>query len=186
MGAEPPSLCCILFGGKKGLAEKARRLVDSYRLELKDITIQERIGEGASSVVYQGLYKGAKVAVKQLKSCGKGSDSERAFRREVLSLMSCVHKNVLKLYGVLVVASPKGEELWIVTKFMEGGSLQKYLMQRNHLKLREILRIAEDIARGMEFLHSKGIMHMYVYLCPCLCMCVCVCMYGCFRSRGIM
>ena len=174
MGEEPPSIFCILFDEKQSYAEKARALLSNYIIDPQDLAIEERIGEGSSGIVYKGSYKGEKVAIKQLKSLGKGSKTEGEFRREVLSLISCVHKNVLKLYGVslFLFASPadyhhqvvRAPDLCIVTKFMEGGSLQRFLMHQKHLKLKEILAIAEDVACGMEFLHSRGILHMYV--CP--------------------
>lgn len=147
----------ILFDDKQSYAAAAKALLSHYLIDCKELERGECIGVGSSGVVYKGLYKGQKVAVKELKGMTKGSKTEGEFRREVLGLISCAHKNILKLYGVCL--SPDFG-ICIVTKFMEGGSLLQFLQQRQSLKIREIIKLAKDVAKGMQFLHSKGIVHM--------------------------
>ncbi|KAH7289458.1 hypothetical protein KP509_30G002700 [Ceratopteris richardii] len=129
-------------------------------IDTDDLQVAEQpIGKGSSGVVRQGLYKGVhKVAIKELTGVFvKGSKMHGMFRREALSLILCAHKNVLKFYGVCL--SPE-KNICIVTKFMQGGSLLDYLSQKKGLSTREIIKLAKDIAKGMQFLHSKGILHM--------------------------
>ncbi|KAH7289460.1 hypothetical protein KP509_30G002900 [Ceratopteris richardii] len=134
--------------------------VSNIVIDTSDLQIAEQpIGQGSSGVVRQGLYKGVhKVAVKELTGVfAKGSQMHGMFRREALSLISCAHKNVLKFYGVCL--SPD-QNIWIVTKLMQGGSLLDYLSKKKGLPTCEIIKLAKDIAKGMRFLHSKGILHM--------------------------
>lgn len=158
MPSNGPLIFRILFNDKQSYTATAKSLLSHYLIDCSDLEIGEGIGEGASGIVYRGSYKGQKVAIKELKGVAtKGSKTEGEFRREVLSLISCAHKNVLKLYGV-GLSSTFG--ILIVTKFMEGGSLVQYLGQRKSLKTKEIIKLAKDVAKGMQFLHSKGIIHM--------------------------
>eukprot|EP00250_Pteridium_aquilinum_P020318 c24783_g1_i2 orf=712-1761(-) len=179
----------ILFDEKQTYVTAAKALLSNYLIESEELDVGDCIGVGSSGVVYKGFYKGQHVAVKvlngtlskgsiaeddvlQSKSDSQGdsemfrrskSDSglwrnktEGEFRREVLSLISCAHKNILKLYGVCISSHLS---ICIVTKFMQGGSLLHYLQQRTSLKICEILKLAKDVAKGMEFLHSRGIVH---------------------------
>ncbi|MCI33783.1 serine/threonine-protein kinase HT1-like, partial [Trifolium medium] len=49
----------------------------------------------------------------------------------------------------------------IITEYMAGGSLRKYLQQQgpHSVPLKLVLELALDIARGMQYLHSQGILH---------------------------
>ncbi|KAI5058630.1 hypothetical protein GOP47_0026800 [Adiantum capillus-veneris] len=142
-------------------AAAASALVSRYLIDCGDLQVGDCIGEGSSGIVYKGLllHKGQqiKVAIKELK--GHGSKTQGEFRREVLSLIiSCAHQHVVKLFGICLISSSHG--ICIVTKFMEGGSLLHHLVKKRSLPTSEILKLAKDVARGMHFLHSRGIVHM--------------------------
>ena len=49
----------------------------------------------------------------------------------------------------------------IITEYLAGGSLRKYLHQQEpySVPLNLVLKLALDIARGMQYLHSQGILH---------------------------
>uniref|UniRef100_A0A453DMS2 Protein kinase domain-containing protein n=1 Tax=Aegilops tauschii subsp. strangulata TaxID=200361 RepID=A0A453DMS2_AEGTS len=49
----------------------------------------------------------------------------------------------------------------IITEYMAGGSLRKYLHQQepHSVPIELVLKLALDIARGMSYLHSQGILH---------------------------
>lgn len=47
--------------------------------------------------------------------------------------------------------SGRNQPMWaIITEYMAGGSLKGYLAKKKRLSLKEILRLALDIARGLE------------------------------------
>ncbi|CAI7895696.1 unnamed protein product [Closterium sp. NIES-53] len=55
---------------------------------------------------------------------------------------------------------PPGTPLWaIVTEYMSGGTLRNYLARRRRLAEKDVLRIALDVARGLEYLHAHHIVH---------------------------
>lgn len=48
----------------------------------------------------------------------------------------------------------------LVLDFMSGGSVYDYLHKKNSsFKLPEILRVATDISKGMNYLHQNNIIH---------------------------
>ncbi|MCO5602820.1 hypothetical protein L7F22_056959 [Adiantum nelumboides] len=141
-------------------AAAASALLSRYLIDCADLEVGECIGEGSSGIVYKGLHKGhIKVAVKELKGAlTLGSKTQGEFRREVLSLMAlCMHKHVVQLFGICLSSA---HAICIVTKFMEGGSLLQHLVRKRSLPTKEIIKFAKDVAKGMHFLHSRGIIHM--------------------------
>lgn len=60
-----------------------------------------------------------------------------------------------------VGACKKPPVFCIITEYLAGGSLRKYLHQQepNSLPLNLVLKLALDIAHGMLYLHSQGILH---------------------------
>ncbi|KAL0328667.1 UNVERIFIED_CONTAM: putative serine/threonine-protein kinase SIS8 [Sesamum calycinum] len=75
---------------------------------------------------------------------------------EILSKLH--HPNVVAFYGV--VQDGPGGTLATVTEYMVDGSLRHVLLRKDrHLDRRKRLIIAMDAAFGMEYLHSKNIVH---------------------------
>jgi len=60
-----------------------------------------------------------------------------------------------------IAACKKPPVFCIITEYMSGGSLRKYLHQQepHSVPLNLVLKLALDIARGMRYLHSQGILH---------------------------
>eukprot|EP00249_Psilotum_nudum_P014021 c24625_g1_i1 orf=199-1584(-) len=126
-------------------------LIDDSQLQLG-----QRVAKGSSGVIYEGMYKGEKVAVKALKSFRSSAWTGVEFCREIVGLLSCQHKNLLHMYGVTF---NRCHGLLIITKFMEEGCLHQYLQRRQKLDVQEVIQLALGIAEGMSFLHSRGIVH---------------------------
>ncbi|XP_010255507.1 PREDICTED: serine/threonine-protein kinase EDR1 isoform X2 [Nelumbo nucifera] len=114
----------------------------------EDLHIGEEIGQGSFSVVYRGMWNGSDVAIKLY--------FENEYREEILldysteiDIMKRVrHPNILLFMGA--VYSP--ERLAIVTEFLPRT------LHRNNLTLdiRRRLRMALDVARGMNYLHHRN------------------------------
>ncbi|CAB4307361.1 unnamed protein product [Prunus armeniaca] len=110
-----------------------------------DLEQLKELGSGTFGTVYHGKWRGSDVAIKRLnKSCftGRSSEQERLsieFWREADILSKLHHPNVVAFYGV-VQDGP-------------GEHLLPYLDRRKRLI------IAMDAAFGMEYLHSKNIVH---------------------------
>ncbi|KAI3466306.1 hypothetical protein Pfo_022969 [Paulownia fortunei] len=133
---------------------------------IKNADLEElrELGSGTFGTVYHGKWRGSDVAIKRIKkSCftGRQSEQERLtieFWREAEILSKLHHPNVVAFYGV--VQDGPGGTLATVTEYMVDGSLRHVLLRKDrHLDRRKRLIIAMDAAFGMEYLHSKNIVH---------------------------
>uniref|UniRef100_A0A2P2IMV1 Uncharacterized protein MANES_12G042400 n=1 Tax=Rhizophora mucronata TaxID=61149 RepID=A0A2P2IMV1_RHIMU len=138
-----------------------------YGLQIiKNVDLEElqELGSGTYGTVYHGRWRGTDVAIKRIKkSCfsGRSSEQERLtkdFWREAQILSNLHHPNVVAFYGV--VPDGAGGTLATVTEYMVNGSLRHVLLKNDRsLDRRKKLIIAMDAAFGMEYLHSKNIVH---------------------------
>lgn len=130
----------------------------------EDLEELGELGSGTFGTVYHGKWRGTDVAIKRIKkSCfaGRSSEQERLtleFWREAEILSKLHHPNVVAFYGV--VQDGPGGTLATVTEYMVNGSLRHVLLCKDRqLDRRKRLIIAMDAAFGMEYLHSKNIVH---------------------------
>ncbi|KAA8523422.1 hypothetical protein F0562_009845 [Nyssa sinensis] len=130
----------------------------------EDLEELRELGSGTFGTVYHGKWRGTDVAIKRIKkSCftGRSSEQERLiieFWREAEILSKLHHPNVVAFYGV--VQDGPGGTLATVAEYMVDGSLRHVLLRKDrHLDRRKRLIIAMDAAFGMEYLHSKNIVH---------------------------
>ncbi|XP_073308920.1 uncharacterized protein [Primulina huaijiensis] len=140
---------------------------DIHSLQIiKNIDLEElrELGSGTFGTVYHGKWRGSDVAIKRIKkSCftGRQSEQERLtfdFWKEAGILSKLHHPNVVAFYGV--EQDGPGGTLATVTEYMVDGSLRQVLLRKDrHLDRRKRLIIAMDAAFGMEYLHSKNIVH---------------------------
>ncbi|GAB4860813.1 hypothetical protein Ancab_035976 [Ancistrocladus abbreviatus] len=112
------------------------------------------IGKGGFGTVYKGvLPDGRAVAVKKLQR--DGIEGEREFRAEMEVLSGngagWPHPNLVTLYGWCL----DGSEKILVYEFMEGGSLEDFIIDRTRLTWRRRLEIAIDVAHALVFLHHE-------------------------------
>ncbi|PIN22757.1 Tyrosine kinase [Handroanthus impetiginosus] len=138
-----------------------------YGLQIiKNADLEElrELGSGTYGTVYYGKWRGTDVAIKKIKkTCFSGRSEERDrlakdFWREARILSNLHHPNVVAFYGV--VPDSAGGTLATVTEFMANGSLRSALVKKDKLlDHRRKLIIAMDAAFGMEYLHSRNIVH---------------------------
>ncbi|KAF8108924.1 hypothetical protein N665_0104s0235 [Sinapis alba] len=128
-----------------------------------DLEELKELGSGTFGTVYHGKWRGTDVAIKRIKrSCfiGRSSEQERLtseFWHEAEILSKLHHPNVMAFYGV--VKDGPGGTLATVTEYMVNGSLRHVLLSNRQIDRRKRLIIAMDAAFGMEYLHSKNIVH---------------------------
>ncbi|XP_072963702.1 uncharacterized protein [Typha angustifolia] len=140
---------------------------DIGRLQIiknSDLEELQELGSGTFGTVYHGKWRGSDVAIKRINErcfAGKPSEQERTrsdFWNEASKLADLHHPNVVAFYGV--VLDGPGGSIATVTEYMVNGSL-RHALQKNDKTLdrRKRLIIAMDAAFGMEYLHSKNIVH---------------------------
>jgi sterile alpha motif and leucine zipper-containing kinase AZK len=119
--------------------------------------LDERVGIGAFSEVFQGRWRGTKVAVKRLiigPSREKG-EVIREFRQEVTMLRKLRHPQIVLFMGATVQLP----NLCVVTELLSGSVFDLLHNSRVTLSWTQRLQIALDTARGLNYLHHIPVIH---------------------------
>lgn len=124
--------------------------IRKWLLSTDNLEFIDQIG----ATTFKGVYKGKRVGIETLKGCDKGNAYDFELREDILELMTCGHKNILHFYGVCI---DENHGLCVVTKLMEGGSVQDLMSKNKKLHTREIMRIAADVAEGIKFMNDHGV-----------------------------
>ncbi|KAK7406169.1 hypothetical protein VNO78_07789 [Psophocarpus tetragonolobus] len=119
----------------------------------EDLQLREEIGQGSYAVVYHGIWNGSDVAVKVFFGNEYTEETLQAYRKEIDIMKRLRHPNILLFMGAVY----SQERLAIVTELLPRGSLFKNLHRNNQtLDIRRRLRMALDVARGMNYLHHRN------------------------------
>ncbi|KAK3132035.1 hypothetical protein QOZ80_6AG0514890 [Eleusine coracana subsp. coracana] len=125
--------------------------VAEFEIQWEEITLGERVGLGSFGEVYRGEWHGTEVAVKKFLQQDITSDALEEFRTEVRIMKRVRHPNVVLFMGAVT----RIPNLSIVTEFLPRGSLFRLIHRpNNQLDERRRLRMALDVARGMNYLHN--------------------------------
>ena len=121
--------------------------------------LKEVIGKGKFGVVNLGIHKKTQqqVAVKIInKDSIKTIEDKELVRIEIGILKLCHHPNVVRLLDHL----ENEDYIFIVTEYIEGGTLGQYFKKRNfNFSERQASSIMSQIANGVKYLHKYGIVH---------------------------
>ncbi|KAK5661974.1 hypothetical protein OQA88_10085 [Cercophora sp. LCS_1] len=113
-----------------------------------------KIGQGASGGVYTGHEKGTNrlVAIKQMNL--EQQPKKDLIINEILVMKESSHPNIVNFIDSFLC----GGELWVVMEFMEGGSLTD-VVTFNIMTEGQIASVCRETLRGLQHLHSKGVIH---------------------------
>jgi len=117
----------------------------------RQVTLLSTIGQGRFGEVWKGEWRGDYVAVKIFSSI----DEKSWFREvEIFQTVMLRHENILGFIAADNKDSGTWTQLWLVTEYMENGSLFDFLnsMLVTHDLL---LRMATSIATGLAHLHME-------------------------------
>jgi serine/threonine-protein kinase len=117
-----------------------------------------QLGEGAMGVVYRARDPalGRVVALKML-STDLGEDAElvERFRREAQAIGDLKHPYIVTVYD-------RGEaegHIFMVMEFLEGQDLRALIDRAGEIPLADRVRILAQIAEGLGYAHSRGVVH---------------------------
>ena len=129
----------------------------SIRLDFAELEIDNQIGEGAFSTVYRGSYKGYQVAIKKMKNMDNTVKSIQDFEKEVAMLDKFRCDYIVHFYGASFIPN----RIAIVLEYAHYGSIFDCMKESRieipSLKLKT--KFILDVARGIQYLHTNGIMH---------------------------
>ncbi|KAL9391238.1 hypothetical protein Peur_015158 [Populus x canadensis] len=129
---------------------------DVWEIDPKYLKFENKVASGSYGDLYKGTYCSQEVAIKILKPERLNSDLQKEFAQEVYIMRKVRHKNVVQFIG----ACTKPPSLCIVTEFMHGGSVYDYLHKQGGVfKLPNLLKVAIDVSKGMDYLHQNNIIH---------------------------
>ncbi|XP_078168288.1 serine/threonine-protein kinase 54-like isoform X3 [Carex rostrata] len=138
-------------------------MMEKWTVDRSQLYLGHRFASGLYSKLYRGNYKNQPVAVKLIRQPEEEENEElsarieKQFMREIINLSHLYHPNVIKLVG----ACKNPPVYCIITEYLSGGSLRSFLHKPENrcLPLNKIISIALEVARGMEYIHSQGVIH---------------------------
>lgn len=120
-------------------------------------TVIERLGEGASGVVYKAQKEGSRrtVALKLLKRECADFDEIMRFRREIAALGRVNHPNIVNFIESGV---HKGCYYFVMT-FVNGEVLHDQLTRGGALAVPRAVKLLSTLAAALQALHERGFVH---------------------------
>ncbi|XP_055648370.1 tyrosine-protein kinase Fes/Fps isoform X2 [Falco peregrinus] len=139
---------------------------DKWVLNHEDVLLGERIGRGNFGEVFSGRLRADNTPV-AVKSCRETLPSElkAKFLQEARILKQYNHPNIVRLIGVCTQKQP----IYIVMELVQGGDFLSFLRSEGpHLRVKELIKMTENAAAGMEYLESKHCIHRDLAARNCL------------------
>ncbi|KAL5269953.1 hypothetical protein ACHWQZ_G003431 [Mnemiopsis leidyi] len=142
---------------KEDAKKKKRANLDLYcrqpEIDFRTITMGELIGSGSVGEIYKGSWGRYQVCIKKLRNQNLSTQQLKQFNEEVPKLRLFTHLNILPVIGMC--SHPPN--IAVISEYIPLGSLHTVLHPKeggNPLDNDTVIRIAQDIARGMAFLHA--------------------------------
>ncbi|MYD97696.1 MAG: protein kinase [Gammaproteobacteria bacterium] len=122
-------------------------------IQIPGYRLQEEVGRGASTHVYEALqYRfGRTVAIKVLLTSDEEGRERFLARGRLAATLD--HPNIVRVHDVGV----SGTAAYVVMEFMRGRNLEHNLQQGLHVF--SVLQMVKDIATALEHAHAKGMLH---------------------------
>ena len=183
-----PTISSLLFVSRRNSHKQGRKsdiktmvnaLENDKRREIRRaaFTIGDKIGTGQFGDVYLGKLNGSNdgndkltVAIKSI--CTRLNEKEFGDALEEIEIMGAVnpHLNLVSMIGSCKSeAKGKNGRLWLILEFCPYGDLKDYLTNNKQKVLlgrtsepinsRCLVKWANDVAKGMEYLFDNNIMH---------------------------
>ncbi|CAN6719790.1 unnamed protein product [Malus baccata var. baccata] len=126
--------------------------VGNLDIPWSDLVIKDKIGAGSFGTVHRADWHGSDVAVKILMEQDLHEEHFKEFLSEVTIMKDLRHPNIVLFMGAVT----KPPNLSIVTEYLSRGSLFTLLQKpgaREALDENSRLKMAHDVAKGMNYLH---------------------------------
>ena len=128
--------------------EKIVDLNHIKKIQLEEISLIKKIGEGGQAKVYMGTYQNEKVAVKLMKNV-----DYKCFAHELVILALLDHENIPKFYGII----REKNVLSLVFEFIEGRTLDQFKI--SEFTTEQKYNIIYQLTSCLEYIHSKKFIH---------------------------
>ncbi|XP_010602396.1 kinase suppressor of Ras 2 isoform X3 [Fukomys damarensis] len=136
-------------------ASQTSIFLQEWDIPFEQLEVGELIGKGRFGQVYHGRWHG-EVAIRLIDIERDNEDQLKAFKREVMAYRQTRHENVVLFMGACM--SPP--HLAIITSLCKGRTLYSVVRDAKIvLDVNKTRQIAQEIVKGMGYLHAKGILH---------------------------
>ena len=119
---------------------------------MNNYVLNDEIGQGAFSTIYKGRYRST-TEFYAIASIDK-TRRERVVNCVQL-LRSMHHPNVIEFHNWYET----NNHLWIITEYCSGGDMSTILKSNIQLKTAAVQAFGHDIAMGLVYIHSKGVVY---------------------------
>lgn len=125
------------------------------------------LGEGAFARVVMGLDRTTlqQYAVKVIEKQSDDAQGLEFIWRELNVMKAVNHPNIVRTYDIFDTRS----RLYIVLEYMPGGTLADLLKHTGRFTEAQARPVLRDILRGVNYLHSKSVVHRDLKLKNILC-----------------
>ncbi|KAG9268294.1 tyrosine-protein kinase Lck [Astyanax mexicanus] len=127
---------------------------DEWEVPRESLKLERRLGQGQFGEVWMGMYNNSRrVAIKSLKT---GTMSIGAFLAEANLMKTLQHPRLVRLFAVVTQ-----EPIYIITEYMENGSLVDFLKtpEGASLQTNTLIDMASQVADGMAYIEHKNYIH---------------------------
>lgn len=136
-------------------------------IKADDLTLIDRLGEGASGEVVKVKHKFSNIIMaKKTMSTSPDPAIHKQLLRELSFLKQCQHHTIVKYFGAFLIN--ENTEIEVCMEFCEGGSLDRIYKQIKRRQGRTgekpLGNIANSVLQGLEYLHSKKIIHRGTFI----------------------
>ncbi|KAI5069156.1 hypothetical protein GOP47_0015457 [Adiantum capillus-veneris] len=145
-------ICRLLEANGAMLGDDASIPIEDCELDPKELLEDKdaMVEQGSFGEIRTVIWRGTKVAVKKIKaSLNANPQIRKEFQKELSIWKHLRHPNIVQFLGAVT----RGDQLAIVTEYLQKGDLDK-LMMRGPLDADTAIMFALDIARGMNYLHE--------------------------------
>jgi tetratricopeptide (TPR) repeat protein len=120
--------------------------------------VERLLGEGGQKWVYLGRDTALErdIVISVLKPSHSDNISFIRLRREAMAMAQLgAHPHVVTVYDI----GEEEEKPYVITEFVDGGSISALLTSGQPLPLDQVLKIAEQVALALQYAHDAGIVH---------------------------
>uniref|UniRef100_A0A673NN09 non-specific serine/threonine protein kinase n=1 Tax=Sinocyclocheilus rhinocerous TaxID=307959 RepID=A0A673NN09_9TELE len=136
-------------------ASQTSIFLQEWDIPMEQVEIGELIGKGRFGQVYHGRWHG-EVAIRLIDIERDNEEQLKAFKREVMAYRNTRHENVVLFMG----ACMRPPHLAIITSLCKGRTLYSVIRDAKVvLDVNKTRQIAQEMVKGMGYLHAKGILH---------------------------
>jgi serine/threonine protein kinase len=126
---------------------------------IDEFDIEEKIGQGGMGVVFRGFDRSLNrpVAIKVMSPhLGANGVARQRFEREARAAAAVVHPSVVPIYRV---STTDENRPYIAMAFADGLNLQQHVVCHGPFDVKDVVRIAIQVAGGLAEAHKQGVIH---------------------------